>query len=406
LRRGRADRALELEALLACFFVESNTQADLEPRNRILWTAAEYNGHMSMRFLAWRPTASRFATTSRSTLKSPTVLFCGQDFKHWIESIRALQPNWDCIAVPRAEVPAVLAQRPVDVAVPLMTRLSRDAIAAGKRNGLKLIQQFGAGLEGVDREAAAELGIPVMNIATREGNAVSTAEHAIYLLLSLLRRPHEMDAVLQSRGLGSPVGSTIHGKGILIIGFGELGKQAATRLRAFAPAEICAFRHGAWPESDLALVDDAGSFTCATSYSASTGMQRLLEMAQKSHVCIMCCPLNQHTQGILGEGVLAAMPRGSLVVNVARGGVIDRHALVSHLQSGHLSGAAMDVFWKEPFDRADADQGGVATMRALQAQGHNIVMTPHVGGVTELSRDKMSTVFVRNVQAVLDAAEA
>ena len=82
--------------------------------------------------------------------------------------------------------------------------------------GLKLIQQYGAGLEGVDRVAAAELEVPVMNIPTVEGNAVSTAELAVFLLLSILRRANEMSAVLDGRGLGSPVGATIHGKRILV----------------------------------------------------------------------------------------------------------------------------------------------------------------------------------------------
>lgn len=88
-------------------------------------------------------------------------------------------------------------------------------------------------------------------------------------------------------------------------------------------------------------------------------------------------------------------------MNVARGGVVERHALVQHILSGHLAGAAMDVFWKEPFDPEDTDQGGVTEMRSLQAQGANIVMTPHIGGVTDLSRDKMSKVFVDNVVKVL-----
>jgi lactate dehydrogenase-like 2-hydroxyacid dehydrogenase len=86
----------------------------------------------------------------------------------------------------------------------------------GAKNGLKLIQQFGAGLEGVDRAAAADLGVPVMNISTVEGNAVSTAELAVYLLLSILRRSNECGKVLDNRGLGSPVGATINGKRILV----------------------------------------------------------------------------------------------------------------------------------------------------------------------------------------------
>ena len=84
-----------------------------------------------------------------------------------------------------------------------------------------------------------------------------TAEHAIFLLLSLLRRPIEMDSVLRNRGLGSPVGATIHGKSILVVGFGELGKETAKLLRGFSPAAVKAFRHGAWADHELELVDEA-----------------------------------------------------------------------------------------------------------------------------------------------------
>lgn len=105
--------------------------------------------------------ASRFAISrffsAAVTTKRPTVLFCGEDFKPWIESIRNLRPEWDCLEVPRNEVSKTLATRRVDVAVPLMTRLLRDDIAAGKKNGLKLIQQFGAGLEGLQSEEISRM---------------------------------------------------------------------------------------------------------------------------------------------------------------------------------------------------------------------------------------------------------
>ena len=71
-----------------------------------------------------------FSSSSVSAAHRPTVLFCGLDFKPWIASIKALKPHWNCVAVPRKDVPAVLASQEVDVAVPLMTRLSREDIAA------------------------------------------------------------------------------------------------------------------------------------------------------------------------------------------------------------------------------------------------------------------------------------
>ena len=161
-----------------------------------------------------------------------------------------------------------------------------------------------------------------------------------------------MDSVLRNRGLGSPVGATIHGKSILVVGFGELGKETAKLLRGFSPAAVKAFRHGAWADHELELVDEAvrdlhdkpcasvetltpighpsrqhmvtrelflfplparyyhpththaqGSFEAKTPHSETTGLARLVEMAASSDVVIMCCPLTRHTKGILGQEV-------------------------------------------------------------------------------------------------------
>ena len=122
-------------------------------------------------------------------------------------------------------------------------------------------------------------------------------------------------------------------------------------------------------------------------------------MARTSDVCVLCCPLNAHTKGIIDEEVMGAMPAGAAyIVNVARGAVVDRKALIRMLRGGHLAGVGMDVYWREPFESSDPDQGGVEDMRRLQREiGANIAMTPHVGGVTDLSRDRMSRVFVENV---------
>jgi lactate dehydrogenase-like 2-hydroxyacid dehydrogenase len=112
-----------------------------------------------------------------------------------------------------------------------------------------------------------------------------------------------MESVLKHRGLGSPVGATINGKRVLVVGFGALGKEIVKLLNVFSPEAVFAFRHGEWAEHELALVDEAGSFSAATPHSAATGRKRLVEMARKSDVCIMSCPLNPDTAGLLDAEV-------------------------------------------------------------------------------------------------------
>lgn len=95
--------------------------------------------------------------------------------------------------------------------------------------------------------------------------------------------------------------------------------------------------------------------------------------------------------------IINAMPPKAIIINVARGGVVDREALVKGLTEGKLGGFGTDVFWLEPFDPQDADQGGVTTLRGLVDKGANIVMTPHVAGVTMASYGKQAEIIVDNI---------
>ncbi len=99
--------------------------------------------------------------------------------------------------------------------------------------------------------------------------------------------------------------------------------------------------------------------------------------------------------------VLSALPKGAIVINVARGGIVDREAVITALQSGHLGGFGTDVFWQEPFDPADADQGGAETLRRLLSEGYNVAFTPHVAGVTQSSYAGMADYFCKNLVSIV-----
>ncbi len=135
---------------------------------------------------------SNFRSVSNSaSSKKFKVLFCGKEFPHTLEHAREeLHDGFDLFSVDRSELYDTVSHRSIDALVPLMCRIDRRIIECGAKNGLKLIHQFGTGLEGVDRIAAADFGVPVLNIPASDcGNATSCAEHVFWMLLSLLRCP-------------------------------------------------------------------------------------------------------------------------------------------------------------------------------------------------------------------------
>ena len=131
------------------------------------------------------------------------------------------------------------------VLVPLMCRIDRSLL--DKAPYLNLIQQFGPGVEGVDTEAASELGICVANIPNDSvGHAQACAEHAIFLSLSVLRNVKALEDSIRLGHLGTPVGKTILDSSIMIYGFGNIGRQLAQRLFAFSPKRIVAIKRLPW----------------------------------------------------------------------------------------------------------------------------------------------------------------
>ena len=132
---------------------------------------------------------SHSRSLASAQIRKTTVLFCGKEFPHTMEFARdALPHEYDIFSVYRSEIYDAISQYSVDVLVPLMCRIDRRIIDWGARNNLKLIHQFGTGLEGVDREAAANANIPVLNIPASDcGNASSCAEHVFWMLLTLKR---------------------------------------------------------------------------------------------------------------------------------------------------------------------------------------------------------------------------
>jgi phosphoglycerate dehydrogenase-like enzyme len=259
-----------------------------------------------------------------------------------------------------------------DVVVPFGSRVDRALIEQGH---FGLIQQFGVGLDTVDIPAATEAGVWVANLPSGPtGNADSVAELTIMQMLMLARRLHQVYETWGAGTWSQRPGVGLFGKSACILGLGDLGVALARRLHAFdmtltglrlrpeqgAPDGI-PFQHIFGPDA----------------------LEEALHEADYVIVCIKYTPENHH---LINAAALQAMKPGAFLINVARGGLIDHDALLHALESGHLAGAGLDVFWEEP----------VALDHPFFRQ--NVVVTPHIGGLTESFFQQGAHVFAANIE--------
>ena len=172
-----------------------------------------------------------------------------------------------------------------DVIVPLMRRID---VAMIDRHRPRLIQQYGVGLEGVDRGAAAERGIPVNNVPAHDsGNADGVGEVAVLHLLALTRRYHEGRESLETRRLGEPTGTALTGATIVVLGLGAVGRAAAVRLQGFG-AELVGVGTRDGGEAGHGRAARPGSYV---------PVSQLTQACQGALALIVCCVLNDKTRG-------------------------------------------------------------------------------------------------------------
>jgi phosphoglycerate dehydrogenase-like enzyme len=259
--------------------------------------------------------------------------------------------------------------------VPSMGRVTRSVIAAAPR--LKLIAQFGAGLEGVDLEAARERGIPVRNVAGV--NAQAVAELAVFLMLGLARKVRLHPRSFERRVVGDPPGTELSGKTLGIVGLGA-GGQALTRIaRGFGMDVIGVRRHPA-PQPELSWVG---------------GPEGLDELLRRSDYVTLLVPLSAETRGMIDARRLALMKPTACLINVGRGALVEREALLAALRERRLAGAGLDVYWEEPPDPADPLFGL-----------DNVVATPHLGGVSDEALARIADRLAATLIEFLDPSSA
>ncbi|KAL0700686.1 hypothetical protein Bca4012_056808 [Brassica carinata] len=303
--------------------------------------------------------------------KVTRVLFCGPHFPDSYNFTRDYLQPYPFIQADVAhlrDVPEVIKNYHICVTM----LMQMDSYVISRASNMKLIMQFGVGLDGVDIDAATIHGIKVARIPSEgNGNAASCSEMAIYLMLGLLKKQNEMLMSVQSRQLGQPTGGTLLGKTVFILGYGNIGIELAKRLKPFGSRVIATKR--SWPaslmNSDSSLVDEKGSH------------EDIYTFASKADIVVVCLRLSKETAEIVDSKFISSMKKGALLVNIARGGLVNYESAYQSLESGHLGGLGTDVAWSEPFDPNDP---------ILKFK--NVIMTPHVAGVTEYSYRSMAKV--------------
>jgi glyoxylate reductase len=228
---------------------------------------------------------------------------------------------------------------------------------------LRVVANYAVGVNNIDLEAARSLGIVVAN--TPDVLTRTTAELAVTIMLALLRRVVEGDRLIRKEGpwefsLEFMLGESLDGKTVGIVGPGRIGKETARLVEAFGARTVFAGRG----DDLVAFVPDVD-------------------------VLSLHCPLTAETRHLVGRAVLEAMKPTAILVNTARGPIVDERALVEALQSGEIAGAALDVYENEP-----------AVERGLLAL-ENVVLAPHLGSATRDTREAMGTLAAGALRAVL-----
>ena len=298
-------------------------------------------------------------------------------------SVERLGKRYDVVYDPnlfgdRERLLAILAQ---SRAVVVRNQTSVDGLLLSSAPNLECVGRLGVGLDNIDLDGCRKRGVTVY--PATGANDQSVAEYVVASTLVLMRKAYlSSDRMLDGAWpRQSCTGSEIAGKSIGLIGFGSTARRTADLakglgLRVFAHDPFLPPDHPAW--------------------SAAENLE-LGDLLERSDVVSLHLPLTPETRNFMNSARIESMKPGALLINPARGGIVDESALVSALRAGRLGGAALDVFETEPLTARAARQfSGVC----------NLLLTPHVAGVTEESNARVSALIAEKVADHLSRAKA
>ncbi len=284
-----------------------------------------------------------------------------------LELLRA-QPNWNVVVADPKTYAAHLAGCDA-LLVRSAVKVTKDVLSQAPK--LRVIGRAGVGVDNVDLEAATDSGVLVMN--TPGGNAVSVAEHTLALMLSMARSVPQASASTKSGKWEKKkfLGNELRGKILGIIGLGSIGREVVRRAKPF----------------EMRIVGYDPYVSSQSAHDLGVELLSLSELYKRSDYVTLHVALTPETDHMLNAEAFSQMKPGVRIVNCARGELIDAEALQRALESGHVAGAALDVFENEP------------PAEAPLLQVESLVATPHIAGSTEEAQE---IVGIRIVEQLIE----
>lgn len=257
-------------------------------------------------------------------------------------------------------------------ALVVRNRTQVDAALLEQAPALRVVGRLGVGLDNINLNACEARRVTV--IPATGANALAVAEYVICTAMMLLRGAFQSTAEVDSGAWprsSLSQGRELAGKTLGLVGLGGIGQLTARMADSLGMRVIA---------HDPRLV--------AAPEGIDVVLMELKDLLAQADVVSLHVPLNGQTQGLFNSDMLAAMRKGAVLINTARGGIVDEQALGDRLRSGHLAGAALDVFAQEPLP-VDSPLHGVS----------NLVLTPHIAGVTRESNERVSAMIAESVSA-------
>ncbi|AMO98339.1 alanine dehydrogenase/PNT, C-terminal domain protein [Collimonas arenae] len=308
-------------------------------------------------------------------MKTPKIVFLDRDTLPPNTTLKSLSFDHEFVAYPRTTADKV-SERIADADFVITNKVRLDATALAQAPNLKLIAVAATGYDIIDTEACGRLGISVCNV--RAYGASSVSEHAFSLIFSLRRNILAYrDAVRQGRWLDSdqfcffdyPI-NDLRGSRLAIIGRGVLGMATADIGRALGMEVVFSARKDETREIDGAIPFD--------------------ELLRTADIISLHCPLTAETKNLIGAPEFAKMHRRPLIINTARGGLVNEPALVEALRSGQISGAGFDVTTIEPMP---------ANHPFVEILGiPNFILTPHIAWASTQSTQTLADQLIDNIE--------
>lgn len=240
---------------------------------------------------------------------------------------------------------------------------------------LKVVSRHGVGYDNIPIDYCTSRGLPVTVVG--DVNAISVAEHTFFLILAVAKHGIRLDRAVRTGDFSARnrlLSAELRGRTLLVIGFGRVGREVARRAAAFG-MEIVVYD----PHTDR------------TRYPDVRFSDNLLEALPRAHVVTLHLPLSLETAHFIGAREMEAMRPGAILINTARGGIVDEAALLTALDRRHLLGAGLDTFETEPLPHSH-----------LLAMRDDVVLSPHSAALTEEALVAMGLTAVRNALAGID----